>query len=214
MGEKFGLDGIWIDGTSFILVSNFEGYNMHSDLDGLGTKVFNIIFPLVIPESGPSQLLVGDREATMEVPVNFVHDVGVLVGGDSKHGTGNCDYRETGEFRLAIALYFEDINEENVDEFASDTTAYFPPNGHEGYYLAQAGRHWGRGHSLDNDKGRAAYKFEDNADYDCESAAAKGQCDADMELRNACVKSCKVILDDESYFETLRSLLDKAIDEL
>ena len=42
LGEKFGSEGLWVDGTSFIIVSNFHGSNIHTDLEGAQSKVFNI----------------------------------------------------------------------------------------------------------------------------------------------------------------------------
>eukprot|EP00527_Entomoneis_sp_CCMP2396_P006502 CAMPEP_0198140390 /NCGR_PEP_ID=MMETSP1443-20131203/3546_1 /TAXON_ID=186043 /ORGANISM="Entomoneis sp., Strain CCMP2396" /LENGTH=386 /DNA_ID=CAMNT_0043802785 /DNA_START=85 /DNA_END=1245 /DNA_ORIENTATION=- len=212
LGEKFGADGLWLDGTSFIIVSNFEGYNIHHDSPGAGSKGFNILFPIVIPENGSSRLLVAERKgvktAQEAVPINFKRDVGVLVGGDTLHGTGNCDYRENKEFRLAIAVYLIDINEENVEEFASDDTAYYPPMGSYDFLLSQAGRHWGGNSSLANDFGRGALGVEDEHD-DCAEwiQADKVMCDNNSEARSICLYSCNVFLDDEVYYENLAEML-------
>jgi len=207
LGEKFGNDGLWLDGTSFIIVSEFDGHNIHNDLPESGSKVFNIIFPLVIPD-GTSQLLVAERGAYQDgIPINFNENVGVLVGGDTLHGTGNCNYRAKKQFRLAIAVYFIDTNEENVEEFASDDTAYYPPIGSEEFLLAQAGRHWGGNNSLATDKGRDRLFVEDERD-DCPSLAEQGMCDKSLEFRNECLKSCNVFMDDETYYETLGKILN------
>lgn len=206
LGEKFGNDGLWLDGTSFIIVSQFNGNNLHTDLEGAYSKVFNIIFPLIIPDS-TSQLLVAEPDHEGEgVPINFRHDVGVLVGGDSFHGTGNCNYRDKKQFRLAIAVYFIDTNEENVEEFASDDTAFYPPMGSEGFLMAQAGRHWGGNNSLVTDKGRGRLDVYDERG-DCEAVVARGICDSNLELRNQCLKSCKVFMVDSEYYEHLGKIL-------
>ena len=214
LGEKFGTDGLWLDGTSFIIVSKFDGVNLHHDLPESGSKVFNIIFPINIPEKDDSQLLVAERDNFASVkdatPVNFRKDVGVLVGGDSIHGTGNCDYRENEEFRLAIAVYFIDVNEENVEDFASDDTAYYPPMGSEEFLLAQRGRHWNPqgNHSLVSDFGRVPMSVEDENEENCEHWAEKGMCDDSLEIRNQCLSSCEVFLENEDYYDHLGKMLN------
>ncbi|KAL7555871.1 hypothetical protein ACA910_009949 [Epithemia clementina (nom. ined.)] len=209
LGEKFGCEGLWIDGTSFIVVSHFNGNNIHTDLDGMEGAVFNILFPLVIPSTG-GMLEVADRESREGIGANFRYNQGVLVGGESPHGTGNVDYRETREFRLAIAVYMDDINPENVEEF-DDDTASFPPGGDMRYLLTQAGRHWGgvsgEHASLKNDKGRRPYKVRDENPLDCPKLAKQGDC-MKLPVRNMCIKSCQVYLEDQVYYEKLGKLLD------
>lgn len=208
LGEKYGCEGLWIDGTSFIIVSHFNGNNIHTDLDGMEGQVFNILFPLVIPSTG-GMLEVAHRGTRQGIGANFRYNQGVLVGGESPHGTGNVDYRETREFRLAVAVYIDDINSENVEEF-DDNTASFPPGGDMPYLLAQAGRHWGgtsgKHASLKNDMGRRPHKAIDNDPSRCPGLAEQGACNR-LDVRNLCIKSCEVYLQDDVYYERLGKLL-------
>ncbi|KAL7555870.1 hypothetical protein ACA910_009948 [Epithemia clementina (nom. ined.)] len=210
VGEKFGCKGLWIDGSTFLIVSHFNGNNLHKDLEGMETNMFNIIFPLVIPSTG-GMLEVADRkpETVKGLGTQFQFNQGVLLGGESPHGTGNVDYRETREFRLAVSVYLDDYNAETVAAFDHDLNS-FPPQGDFDYVLTQQGRHWGgdrRGRgSLKNDRGRLPYNVVDQNNVDCPKFAEQGRC-SNIEIRNLCIKSCKVYLEDEVYYEKLGKLM-------
>ena len=264
IAEKFGVDGLWLDGTSLIVVSHFKGCNLHNDLPGSNSKAFNVIFPIIIPNHGLSQLLVAERgqrclgddddydyeddkddstvnsststsipssrvsddggnsrnTANNAIPINFQHNVGILVGGDSIHGTGNCDYRTTKEIRLAVAVYFTDTNKDNVADFAEDSTAYYPPTGSTRFLMAQAGRHWkyDSNASLKNDIGRKELNIQDRKKKKAYCSSHISQtleqkegidiCGQDLEFRNSCLKTCEVFMSEDKYYEHLGKIMD------
>ncbi|KAL7555869.1 hypothetical protein ACA910_009948 [Epithemia clementina (nom. ined.)] len=156
-------------------------------------------------------LEVADRkpETVKGLGTQFQFNQGVLLGGESPHGTGNVDYRETREFRLAVSVYLDDYNAETVAAFDHDLNS-FPPQGDFDYVLTQQGRHWGgdrRGRgSLKNDRGRLPYNVVDQNNVDCPKFAEQGRC-SNIEIRNLCIKSCKVYLEDEVYYEKLGKLM-------
>lgn len=203
IGKKFNLDGLMIHGVGLIVVSHFPEKALHYDLDNTDHSFFNVIFPLQTPSHGDARLKLGDDQDKDSVgSVSFRHNLGVVLGGETKHGTAKCDYRETEEFRVSIAIYMADVNMDNVEQIASDSTSLFPTENDEEWFLAQAGRVWGDGNSLAEDKGRKPYGVEDNMGVDCTSLAESGKCETDlMGTRMKCQKSCKVYMEDELYYE-------------
>ena len=108
----------------FIMASyNLQG-NVHRDLPGAGGYWWDLLFPLVLPEEGSSQLKLADEHDRGREPatVSYTPNIGVLIGGDTRHGTGSCDYREEGGLRVAVSVYIVDIDEDNVENVASDGT--------------------------------------------------------------------------------------------
>ena len=207
IGEKYGSEGLWIDGTSLIIVSHFNGTNIHTDLEDMEGDIFNVLFPIVIPSSG-GMLHLADRDTRQGLGTPFRYHQGVLVGGASPHGTGPIDYRATGEFRMAVAVYMDDLQPDTVAEF-DDATAAFPPAGDLRYLMSQAGRHWTSDTfaSLEQDKGRRPYRVRDQNPLDCPNLAAQeGKCN-ELSVRNMCVKSCHVYLENDVYYEKLGRLL-------
>jgi hypothetical protein len=206
LAEKHGNEGLWVDGTSFIVVSHFEGENIHTDMEGMDDITYNLICPLIIPAAG-GQLALADKETQIAMGSEFQFHQAVVLGGSSPHGTTKVDYRKTREFRMALSVFVDDIDEYNVYGF-DDDTASFPPAGDLDYLLAQAGRHWGRHASLVTDKGRRPHPVEDDDPDNCPKWAEEGWCIKDVETRNACIKTCNVYLEDDIYYEKLGKLLN------
>lgn len=205
MAKKFKLNSLMVQGVGVIVVSRNTGSNMHFDIGDTGNKFFNIIFPITIPTSDVAQLNVGDRnDHERDAPVNFRKNVGILLGGQSRHGTGVCDYQEAKEFRVGIAIYVADLTEENVEEIASDSTSLFPNQDDVDWFWSQRGRVWdGEGRSLLNDTGRKSYTVKDSEELDCPALAASGECEKDLTgIRTQCLTSCNVYMEDEVYYET------------
>jgi len=198
IGNEFKSDGLMIIGIGFIVVSHHKGSNRHADQPGTGTKMFNLLFPLLLPVNDTAKLFVGDdadHKSTAEL--NYTKDVGFLIGGDTDHITGECDYRNNTGLCVAVSIYLADINDDNVDLISSDDTALFPVPGNAEWFLAQKGRAWGEGHSLANDKGRKPFTAKDQDEKDCPALAAAGKCETDpWNVRPKCQKSCNIFIDD------------------
>merc|ERR1719491_1801533 len=143
IGEHFGLDGLMVGGVGPIFLSHFEHdptyQQVHTDLEGAKGAFFNVIVPLYIPAEGAS-LYVGDSEQVK--PIQIHYNVGTLVGSETRHGTAECDYRESDDVRLSVAIYIADINEDNIDLIASDGTSLWPTEGDIDWFRAQKGRVW------------------------------------------------------------------------
>ena len=121
VGKYFELQGLMVQGVGVIAVSHFSGANMHYDIGDTGNKFFNIIFPVHIPTTSPAQLMVGSRgKNRRSAPANLRSNVGILLGGQTQHGTGKCDYRDAGEFRIGMAVYLADLTDDNVEEIAGE----------------------------------------------------------------------------------------------
>jgi hypothetical protein len=92
--------------------------------------------------------------------------------------------------------------------YTGDTTSLFPNEDDLPWFRAQAGRVWGNGNSLKNDKGRKPYNVQDDPSVDC--AALVDQCTKDlMGIRMKCLKTCKVYLEDNEYYLHLKKLMSE-----
>jgi hypothetical protein len=175
---------------------------MHSDIPGSRGSFYNIIVPVHIPEGEVSLFKVcdkGDEEGQGSLRLD--PNVGVILGGESVHGTGECNYRDKEDFRLSFAIYVADINDQNVELIASDSTSLWPTEGDTFWFEAQKGRLWTRDgtHSLKNDKGRLPMNIQDSLP-EC-ATMDKEICMTDLKgMRLECPKTCELYLEDDVYF--------------
>lgn len=200
MGKAFDLQGLMIQGVGAIFLSEYEfSQNMHVDIPGSKGSFYNIIVPVYIPENQKAQFYVSDRGDEDEKGItNLDPNVGIILGGESPHGTGECNYREEKEFRLSFAIYVADINDENVELIASDSTSLWPTQGDTEWFAAQRGRLWSKDGtaSLKKDKGRQPMVVEDLVD-DC----TVEECESDATgKRLQCPKTCRLYLNDKDYY--------------
>ena len=198
-----------VQGIGPIFLSHFDHdptySQIHHDLEEAIGSFYNVIVPLYIPEDGAT-LYVGDDERAK--PIQMSYDTGVLLGAGTRHGTGECDYREKGDVRLSVAIYVADVNDDNVEIVASDSTSLWPTQGDVHWFGSQAGRFWRRdgSRSLKTDKGRAPIAVKDNR-RDC--AKHTDRCESDPAgFRLECPKTCKVYLEDEVYYSQLAAMVD------
>ncbi len=200
VGKSFDLEGLMIQGVGAIFLTEYEvSENMHVDIEGSKGSFYNIIVPVHIPIDQSATFYVADagNEDGRGI-TNLDPNVGIILGGESPHGTGECNYRDTQDFRLSFAIYVADINDNNVELVASDTTSLWPTQGDTQWFVAQRGRLWSKdgNKSLKNDAGRNSMKVEDliaNCNVeDCESDA-QGK-------RLKCPKTCRLYLNDEDYY--------------
>lgn len=135
-----------IAGVGFIAVSHSKGSLWHTDDPNVKDRFFDMLFPLVLPENGVSQLFIGDdKNGKREAPYIYTMDEAVLLSDDTAHKTGDCDYRENKEMRVAVSVYIADLNEEIAEVISADDTALFPLPDNTEWLMAQKGRLWGNG---------------------------------------------------------------------
>jgi hypothetical protein len=174
--------------------------HVHTDMRGAEGTFYNVIVPVHIPKSGFSMYV---QDETDVKPLNVTQNAGLVVGADTYHGTGDCDYRETEESRLPFAIYMADINDENVEIIASDSTSLFPTDGDVDWLLTQTGRLWSKDgkNSLKNDKGRMPLNVQDERE-DC--SMSTDLCLTDPSgFRRECAKTCAVYMEDDDYYSML-----------
>ncbi|KAG7374770.1 hypothetical protein IV203_013865 [Nitzschia inconspicua] len=202
VGKTFDLDGLMIQGVGAIFISeNHKTDNMHMDIPGSRGSFYNIIVPVHIPEGEVSMFKLADAEDDATGALKLDPNVGVVLGGESRHGTGECNYRKKEEFRLSFAIYVADIDDANVDLIASDSTSLWPTEGDTFWFQAQKGRLWTRDgkHSLQNDQGRLPLYIEDDSE-EC-ATMDKKKCMTDLKgLRLLCPKTCELYLEDDIYY--------------
>ena len=208
IGKYFDLDGLMITGIGPIFLSYFEHdpefKQIHSDLIGAKGSFYNVVVPIYIPDGGAS-LYVGDDEDA--APLQMRYNFGALLGSETRHGTGECDYRADRDVRLSMAIYLADLNDDNAELIASDSTSLWPTEGDVDWFESQKGRVWRRdgSHSLKNDKGRNKISVQDHR-RDCDSV--KHLCLSDPTgVRLECPKTCGVYLPDELYYLRLEKFL-------
>jgi len=204
MAKEFGHSGYTIGALGFICVSKIHEGDLHVDMvtDQAGVWM-NLLLPIHIPDPG-AHIFISSDDDVPGSKIEYSPNVGILMEADTSHATGACDYmksetRPENEFRVTATIYVMSVNEDNIDDFASDGSTFFPPNEMAAFHWANRDRFVKRG-SLKNDVGR--YPMEnlplENTEY-CK--ANKHLCDFDLTgIRQECWKTCKVFVDDEEYF--------------
>ena len=205
IGKEFDSEGLMIAGIGFILMTHTQTGHIHADLSDAGKHWLDLLFPLVLPKRPHrATLRLGDdedddRDATIPLTPN----VGILLGGDTFHGTGKCDFRSTEEFRVAVTIYLVDINERNARLVSGDESALFPIPGQIEWFLASRGRFFEKNDdnkSMAKDTGRGAFVAKDRFS-NCTHSAKQGLCDSDWwGVRVNCPRSCDIYVEDERYF--------------
>jgi hypothetical protein len=200
VGKTFDLEGLMVQGVGAIFLSEYENSeNIHVDIPGSKGSFYNIIVPVHIPKGQSAQFYLTDGgEEDWKGITTLDPNIGVVLGGESAHGTGECNYREEKEFRLSFAVYVADINDDNMELIASDSTSLWPTSGDTDWFAAQHGRLWSKdgSTSLKNDKGRTPMVVEDLLD-DC----TVEECESDPQgKRLQCPKTCRLYLNDNDYY--------------
>jgi hypothetical protein len=202
IGKAFDLKGLMVQGVGAIFISeNRKTDNMHIDIPGSRGSFYNIIVPVHIPEGEVSLFKLADSGDDYNGQLRLDPNVGVILGGQSRHGTGPCNYRKNEGFRLSFAVYVADINDDNVELIASDSTSLWPTSGDTFWFQAQKGRLWTRdgNHSLKNDRGREPINIQDTLPQ-C-ATMDKSVCTTDLKgMRLKCPKTCEVYLEDDVYY--------------
>jgi hypothetical protein len=202
VGKTFDLDGLMIQGVGAIFLSEYtKTENMHVDIPGSRGSFYNIIVPVHIPADDVAIFKMSDKGDDFQGKIRLDPNVGVVLGGESRHGTGECNYRPKEDFRLSFAIYLADINDENVDLIASDSTSLWPTSGDTFFIESQKARLWtpdGK-NSLKNDKGRMPINIQDN--HQACARMKKSLCMTDVKgMRLDCPKTCQLYLEDDVYY--------------
>lgn len=202
VGKAFDLDGLMVQGVGAIFLSEYDQtQNMHVDIPGSRGSFYNIIVPVHIPENDVSIFKVSDIEDEYQGQIRLDPNVGIVLGGESRHGTGECHYRPAKDFRLSFAVYVADINERNIDMIASDSTSLWPTSGDKFFFRAQKGRLWSKDgkKNMKDDTGRLPMNIQDN-DKEC-ATMDKSLCMTDVQgMRLNCPKTCELYLEDDVYY--------------
>ena len=203
VGKAFDLDGVMISGVGAIFLSEYDQTrNMHVDIEGSRGSFYNVIVPVHIPADDVAIFKLTDKDDDFQGQMKLDPNVGVVLGGESRHGTGECNYRPKEEFRLSFAVYFADINESNIELIADDSTSLWPTSGDTFFFRAQKGRLWTKDgtNSITYDKGRQPMNIQDKFPEKC-SKMDKSLCETDLQgMRLRCPKTCELYLEDDVYY--------------
>eukprot|EP00537_Pseudo-nitzschia_pungens_P014558 CAMPEP_0172383302 /NCGR_PEP_ID=MMETSP1061-20121228/1197_1 /TAXON_ID=37318 /ORGANISM="Pseudo-nitzschia pungens, Strain cf. pungens" /LENGTH=837 /DNA_ID=CAMNT_0013111495 /DNA_START=154 /DNA_END=2667 /DNA_ORIENTATION=- len=202
VGKTFDLDGLMIQGVGAIFLTEYtKTQNMHVDIPGSRGSFYNIIVPVHIPANDVAIFKISDKGDDFQGRIRLDPNVGVVLGGESRHGTGECNYRKHEDFRLSFAVYVADINEDNIDMIASDSTSLWPTQGDSFFFRSQKGRLWTRDgkNSLAWDRGREPMKIADTVP-EC-ATMDQTLCTTDVQgMRLKCPKTCGLYLEDDVYY--------------
>jgi len=205
--------GFMVTGIRFMVASHSEASKIHKTNQDGGKNSLNLVFPIYLSEHKVAQLYVGNEEEKMVAPVDLDYHHGLLVGGDTTHGTANYDYRKDGGFQVFASITIADLHNDNLDKIISgDRTAIFP--GQTEWLMAQQGRFWGgtQGGSFEFDTGRKPFQAVDALE-NCNDLAQRGLCLKSSEskddpnlwdVRTHCPQSCGIYIDDATYFTKVR----------
>jgi hypothetical protein len=143
IGRKFGWDGAVMTHLSLLGLNWGIDDDMHSDFYETGGKGFNVLVPLILPDSDQKELFIySPTDAAVLGRHKYAYDQGVMVGDHCEHATAGVDYRSIGQFRFFAGLYVGDVNEENKDTV---TPSYyvdgFPFKDPE-ISMRNRGKHW------------------------------------------------------------------------
>ena len=142
LGKHFGLDGLVVYHLTFIAVTHCQEGYVHRDFGGVDGKAFNIIVPLMlVNETEPELKLVQDDDDDRVGAYKYRYNVGSIVGDYTYHATANCDYRGTGQMRMAATIYLADVNVHNLHALLDSFTQLYPPADATHLYQRK-GRHW------------------------------------------------------------------------
>jgi hypothetical protein len=205
IGKTFDLNGIMIQGIGAIFLSQYEqSKNMHVDMDGMAGTFFNILFPIHIPENDTGKLYIGDYERHSKATVNLRYDSAIVIGGETLHGTGECDYRDKRDLRLLLNVYIADVDsEQSVERIARDSTSLWPTYGDKEWFFSQKHRFYSRdgSNSMEFDRGRKPLNV---VDEDEKCPEMKHLCEDDPDgWRLKCPKTCRVYLEDGEYYNMM-----------
>ena len=97
--------------------------NTSSPLAAKGT-FYNVVVPIYIPQGGAS-LYIADDDWDCErlLPIQMRYNQGLVIGGATYHGTGECDDREQRDVHLSVAIHLADVDYYNVEDIAGDNTS-------------------------------------------------------------------------------------------
>ncbi|KAL3810922.1 hypothetical protein ACHAXA_008772 [Cyclostephanos tholiformis] len=202
IGETFDLDELHVDSFGFVAVTECERGFMHTDWDDVDGRAFNFLVGISSPEDAGPELVVANGDGRRGETF-YGTNAGVLVGDGTMHGTRECNHRASRGVRITASIYLADVTRDNLSILAGDTTSIFPPMEEVGeeWIWSQRGRHWrkgedGGGPGLVGDLGRSKFPFEDKA-----TGCAWDDCENEGDNpRNACLKTCRVFMDDESEY--------------
>lgn len=212
IGRAFDLNGIMIQGIGAIFLSQYEqSKNMHVDMDGMPGTFFNILFPIHIPENDTGKLYIGDyynKERHPKATVNLRYDSAIVIGGETLHGTGECDYRDKRDLRLLLNVYIADIeSEDGLDRISKDSTSLWPTYGDKNWFFSQKHRFYSRdgSTSMEFDQGRKPLHIMDEDEERCPEMEYLCEDDPDG-WRLKCPKTCKVYQEDDEYYNNILML--------
>jgi hypothetical protein len=220
IANEFKPWGYMFAGMGFTVGVHSEASVIHRETPGGGKNLLKLVFPVHLPEHNVAQLYVGNEEERKVAPVDLEYHQGLLLSGDTVHGTADFDYRSNDNIQIFASIYIADIEEDNIDMIAEDNTALFPFSGNTGWLLAQRGRFWGGtyGGSFELDRGRKSYKSKDDLE-NCQELAERRLCLEPSQLNNDpglwdvrrfCPMSCGIFIDDETYFSTVHPSLGQS----
>jgi len=151
-----------IAGMGFIVVSHSKDARRHADNpDVLQDHFFVIRFPLVLPENDAWQLFIGDEQDFKRMaPYNFTKNIALLMSGNTANQTGDCNYREKKEMRVACSIIYCRPEQKDCKGYSGRCTSVFPVPGNTEWLMKQKGRMWGRGFRLEQDRGRLLLRLE------------------------------------------------------
>jgi hypothetical protein len=216
IGKKFDLDGLMVTGIGPIFLSHFEHdpefKQIHNDLAQAQGAFYNVVVPIYIPEGGAS-LYVADDDLERMLPVQMRYNQGLVIGAATYHGTGECDYREQRDVRLSVAIYLADVDDDNVEDIAEESSSLWPTEGDTDWFMSQQGRLWQSdgSRSLEYDEGREPLDVEDDRD-DCQTMSRHLCMTEPKGFRLECAETCRVYLKDDTYYSTLEAMKSNGVD--
>jgi len=182
-----------IHGNGAIFNSHFdptpgmEYAQLHRDNPETRGAFYNILIPVYLPEGDDHEasLHIASEEDGWVGEINLRYNIATVIGSDSWHGTGECDYRDSKGFRFSISIWVSEMTERNVEVIATDPTSPWPLRNDTEWYWAQAGRR------LIDDSGRGPFEFQDKR-LDCDKV--QKQCHL-WKVRSDCARTCGLYMD-------------------
>lgn len=142
IGKHFHLEGLTCYSVGLFVVNHSDNGWMHDDFKKVDGKAFNILFPVQLPKESIAELKVESVDYSQDVVhARYERNVACGVGDSTRHATGDCDYRDTGEMRVMVTIYLADITDSNVNNIINHYTDDWPP-ADEDYLLTRSGIHW------------------------------------------------------------------------
>jgi hypothetical protein len=124
VGRFYNLEEIYVYGASFIAVTHRNLDIVQTHFEKVHEMSFNILIPIQLKEGSRPELLLKTSDGI--VALYHEHDIALVLGNQTQHGTALLDYRDSPEeLCLYLSIHLAGIHGKNIDSTAKTLAERF-----------------------------------------------------------------------------------------